>query len=84
MLKLCRVTNVKVLFLLLVYVFNFNLFEFSAAILEKGLLKILISLVLSGKENEYKSEFERGVQLLGCKREQKPLSLPRPLIELST
>ena len=38
MLKLCRVTEVKVLFLVLVYVFNFNLFEFSAAILEKGLL----------------------------------------------
>ena len=36
MLKLCRVTKVKVLFLVLVYVFNFNLFEFSAAILEKG------------------------------------------------
>ena len=38
MLKLCRVTKVKVLFLVLVYVFNFNLFEFSAAILEKDLL----------------------------------------------
>ena len=37
-LKLCRVTSEKVLFLVLVYVFNFNLFEFSAAILEKGLL----------------------------------------------
>ena len=35
--KLCRVTKVKVLFLVLVYVFNFNLFEFSAAILKKGL-----------------------------------------------
>ena len=35
--KLCRVTNVKALFLVPVYVFNFNLFEFSAAILEKGL-----------------------------------------------
>ena len=35
MLKLCKVT--KVLFLVLVYVFNFNLLEFSAAILEKGL-----------------------------------------------
>ena len=34
MLKLCRVTKVKVLFLVLVYVLNFNLFEFSAAILE--------------------------------------------------
>ena len=46
MLKLCRVTKVKVLFLVLVYVFNFNLFECSAAILEKGLLKLLFSEVL--------------------------------------
>ena len=38
-LKLCRVTKVKVLFLVLVYVFNFNLFEFWAAILEKGPLQ---------------------------------------------
>ena len=38
MLKLCRVPKVKVFFLVLVYVFNFDLFEFSAAILEKGLL----------------------------------------------
>ena len=37
MLKLCRVTKVKVLFLVLVYVLNLNLFEVSAAILEKGL-----------------------------------------------
>ena len=35
---LCRVTNVKVFFLVLVHVFNFDLFEFLAAILEKGLL----------------------------------------------
>ena len=41
MLKLCTVTKVKVFFLLLVYVFNFDLFEFSAAILERGLLKYL-------------------------------------------
>ena len=39
MLKLCRVTKVNVLFLVLVYVFNLNLFEFEAAILEKGLLQ---------------------------------------------
>ena len=39
MLKLCRVTKLKVFFPVLVYVFNFDLFEFSAAILEKGLLK---------------------------------------------
>ena len=38
MLKLCRVAKVKVLFLVLVYVFNFNLFEFPAAILQEGLL----------------------------------------------
>ena len=44
MLKLCRVTKVKVLFLDLVYVFNFNLFEFSAAILEKGLLTLWCKL----------------------------------------
>ena len=36
MLKLGRVTKVKVLFLVLVFVFNFDLFKFSAAILEKG------------------------------------------------
>ena len=40
MLKLGRVTKVKVLFLVLVYVFNFDLFEFSAAILEKGLFQL--------------------------------------------
>ena len=38
MLKLCRVTKVRVLFLGLVSVFRFNLFKFLAAILEKGLL----------------------------------------------
>ena len=37
MLKLCIVTKVKVFYLVLVYVFNFDLIEFSAAILEKGL-----------------------------------------------
>ena len=38
MLKLRRVTKVKVLFLVMVFVLNFDLFKFSAAILEKGLL----------------------------------------------
>ena len=37
LLKLCRVTKVKVFFLVLVYVFHFDFFEFSAVILEKGL-----------------------------------------------
>ena len=53
MLKLGRFTKVKVLFLVLIYVFNFNLFEFSAAILEKGLLifidNINIGISLSPK-----------------------------------
>ena len=38
MLKLSRAFKVNVFFLVLVYVFYFNLFEFSAAILEKGVL----------------------------------------------
>ena len=42
MLKLGRVTKVKVFFLVLVYLFNFDVFEFSAAILEKGLLNALV------------------------------------------
>ena len=37
MLKSGRVTKVKVFFPVLVHVFNIDLFEFSAAILEKGL-----------------------------------------------
>ena len=36
-LKLCRITKVKGFFLVLVYVLDFDLFEFSAAILGKGL-----------------------------------------------
>ena len=46
MLKLGRVTKVNVFFLVLVYVFNIDLFEFSAAILEKG--------ILIGAANEYR------------------------------
>ena len=38
MLKLGRVTKVKVFFLVLVFAFNFDLLNFSAAILGKGLL----------------------------------------------
>ena len=38
MLKLCSFSKIKVLFIVLVYVFNFDLFEISAAILEKDLL----------------------------------------------
>ena len=39
MLKLGRITKVTVLFLVLVFGFNFDLFKFSAAIFEKGLLE---------------------------------------------
>ena len=38
MLKLCGGTKVKVFFLVLVYIFNFDLDEISATILEKVLL----------------------------------------------
>ena len=43
MLKLCRVTKVKVFFLVLVYILNFDLFEFSSATLEKGLFPLIKS-----------------------------------------
>ena len=52
MLKLGRVTKVKVFFLVLVYVFNIDPFEFSAAILEKGLLyKAVIKFCKSAGSN---------------------------------
>ena len=41
MLKVCWVTKVKMFFLEPVYVFNSNLSEFSASILEKGLLDLV-------------------------------------------
>ena len=46
MLKLCRITKLKVFFPVLVYVFQLDLFEFSAAILEKGLLKLTIFMIV--------------------------------------
>ena len=45
MLKLYRVTKVKVFFLVLVYVFYFDLFDFSVAILEKGLLLLAVRIL---------------------------------------
>ena len=42
MVKLCRVTKVKVFFLVLVYVSSFDSFEFSAGILEQGLLEMIM------------------------------------------
>ena len=44
MLKLGRVTKVKVFFLVLVFVVNFDLSKCSAAILEKGLLEVIFSM----------------------------------------
>ena len=43
MLKLGRVTKGKLFFLVLVYVFNIDLFDFLAAVLEKGLFFISLS-----------------------------------------
>ena len=48
MLKHGRVTKVKVFFPVLVHVFDIDLFEFSAAILEKG-LRLMIRTVKSGE-----------------------------------
>ena len=56
MLKLGRVTKVKVFFLVLVFVFHFDLIKFSDAILEKGLLKFYCSCIvslLSGENLEF-------------------------------
>ena len=47
MLKLGRSTKFKMLFLVLVFVFNFDLFKFSAAILEKGLFVLAKTNVLN-------------------------------------
>ena len=55
MLKLCRVTKLKVIFPVLVYVFNFDLFEFSAAILEKGLFEVKFHLLSDARERAHKS-----------------------------
>ena len=49
MLKLGRVTKVRVLFLVLLFVFNFDLFKFSAAIFGEGSIAriIFINQVIS-------------------------------------
>ena len=59
MLKLCRFTKVKVLFLVLVYAFNFNLFEFSAAILEKGLSSLWRRGVVVVNASDFQSDGQR-------------------------
>ena len=54
MLKLCIFTKVKVFFTVLVYIFNFDLFEFSAAILKKGLL-------ISWRDLDFATSWEVGL-----------------------
>ena len=54
MLKLGRLTKVKVLFLVLVFVFNFDLFKFSAAILEKGLFTVHLRQFTLRKEPPFR------------------------------
>ena len=44
MLKLGRVTKVRVIVVVLLFVFDFDLFKFSAAILEKGLFTVYIEV----------------------------------------
>ena len=63
MLKLGRVTKVKILFLVLVFVFNFDLFKNSAAILEKGLLQFILQLHLSLLTVSYKVSKKEMCQL---------------------
>ena len=67
MLKLGRVAKVKVLFLVLVFVFNYsNVFEFSAAILEKGLLHIImytIYLLYRHTTNQVTSTFKSSINI---------------------
>ena len=46
MLNLGRVTKFKMLFLALVFVFDFDLFKFSVAILEKGLITLEVTSYL--------------------------------------
>ena len=58
MLKLCRVTKVKVFFLVLVNVFNFDLLEFLAAILERGLFRLSRARI-EWLVKEMKEELER-------------------------
>ena len=66
MLKLGRVTKVRMLFLVLVFAFNFDLFKFSAAILEKGLFRasvvksdFLASLMTPGITSSFQNFIHR-------------------------
>ena len=55
MLKLCRDAKAKMFFLELVYVFSVNLSEISAAILEKGLLDLVLYNLGSNRACNFKS-----------------------------
>ena len=68
MLKPGKVTKVKVLFLVLVFVFNFDLFKFSAAILEKGLLHEYsesVSVLLNPRETTTSSNYWQVQEIVG-------------------
>ena len=68
MLKLGRVTKFKILFLVLVFVFNYDVSKFSAAILEKGLLG-LRPVRLSG--TSYYRHITKTKQSSKCARSHK-------------
>ena len=57
MLKLGRVTIFKMLFLVLVFVSNFDLFEFLAVILEKGLFLLITEIQLKKFNYKIANEF---------------------------
>ena len=69
MLNLCRVTKVKVFFLALVYVFNSDLFEFSVAILEKGLLDLHDTGAMLYQLSYKATHWERGqfIEFIFCR-----------------
>ena len=84
MLKLRRVTKVKVFFLVLVYVSilaNLNLFEFSAAILEKGQGGYYIPLI-NRDWGHYREISDRIEALMYCPSDSE-VHTSRPRSEIS-
>ena len=62
MLKLCKVTKVKVLFLVLVYVFNLNVFEFRPPFWRRVYYGLICSDTLA--ENVSRKKFKEIYDLL--------------------
>ena len=75
MLKLCRVTKVNVFFLVLGYVFNFDLFQFSAATLEKGLLCKKLYQSIQRLFYKIHKDHEADMEKVGCRFSKAHLSL---------